>query len=483
MQEIDACLPEMDKMKRFEEQKLDIWLNSLYRKPLVIRGARQVGKSTLVRQFARDNGLTLHEVNLERHPALADVFKTHDIKKILGEIQFICGKGPVNAEKSLLFLDEIQATPVAIQTLRYFYEDCPELHVIAAGSLMEFALSKKTFTMPVGRIEYLFLGPMTFEETLLALGKERLLKLLRDYRADDAFPESAHERFLDIQRVYLLVGGMPEAVQRYVDTRDFDGVIDVHASIVETYRDDFAKYARQADLLRLHKVFDYVPMGIGEKFKYVRVDSRDQARELRRVVDLLAKAQVIMRAFHTDASGPPLRATIDDRIFKPFFLDCGLVNFICGVRKISPDVLKRREFINEGKIAEQFIAQHLSCLGRRNTRPILTYWLREGRSKNAEVDFIVQFDQSIVPIEVKAGKSGSLKSLQQFILQKKTERAIRFDLNPPSRMNVRHSLKQPDGTVSVSFNLLSLPLYMIEEAPRLFREGGRAKGEGTLIVD
>ncbi len=467
---IAACFARKEEMKRFEEKKLNAWLNSPYRKPLVIRGARQVGKSTMVRQFARENGLTLHEVNLERHPTLADAFKTHDIKRILGEIQFICGKGPVNVEKSLLFLDEIQATPVAIQTLRYFYEDCPELRVIAAGSLMEFALSKKTFTMPVGRIEYLFLGPMTFEETLLSLGEEHLLELLRGYRTTDAFPMSAHERLLELQRIFLLVGGMPEAVQRFVDTRDFDGVLDIHASIVETYRDDFAKYAGRTDLLRLHKIFDYVPKGIGEKFKYVRIDPGEQARELKKAVDLLAKAQVIMRAFHTDASGPPLGATIDDRIFKPFFLDCGLVNFICGIRQISPEILKRREFINEGKIAEQFIAQHIPCLGNRNTRPLLTYWLREGRSKNAEVDFIVQLDQWIVPIEVKAGKSGTLKSLQQFALQKGSERAVRFDLNPPSLMNVRHSLRQPGQTLNVSFDLLSLPLYMIEELPRIFKE-------------
>ena len=455
-------------MDRIAEKRLTAWLGSSYRKPLIIRGARQVGKSTLVRQFANHKKLTLYEVNLERHPTLVEVFKTQDTGKILRELEFICGKGPISGKNGLLFLDEIQAAPIAIQTLRYFYEDHPELPVISAGSLLEFTMSKHSFSMPVGRVEYLYLGPLTFEETLVAMEKHVLLNLLKNYQLHEVFPQTAHEQLLELQRVWFLVGGMPEAIQRFIDTNSLDAVFDVHASIIETYKDDFAKYATQADLLRLHKVFNYVPMAAGEKFKYVRVDPEAQSREISKAVDLLEKAQIIMKACHTDASGLPLGATINRRIFKLFFLDCGLMNSICGVQWIALNELKQKSFVNKGRMAEQFIAQHLAFIGKNNVSPVLTYWLREGRAGNAEIDFVTQLGQSIVPLEVKAGKSGSLKSLQQFVNQKKVRVGVRFDLNPPSYQHVSHALRQARETVQVEFDLLSLPLYMIEELPRIF---------------
>ena len=318
-------------MERIAEKRLSKWLDSPYRKPLIIRGARQVGKSTLVRQFAANHQRTLHEINLERHPTLADVFKTHDTDRILRELAFICGNGPISGENDLLFLDEIQAIPIAIQSLRYFYEDHPEIPVISAGSLLEFAMSRHSFSMPVGRVEYLYLGPVTFEETLAAMGKNHLLHLLENYQIEEPFPQSAHDQLIELLRLWFLAGGMPEAIQRFMDTDSLDEAFDVHASIIETYKDDFAKYATQSDLLRLHKVFNYVPMAAGEKLKYVRVDSEAQSRDISRAVDLLEKAQIIMKACHTDASGLPLGATVNRRIFKPFFLDCGLMNSICGV--------------------------------------------------------------------------------------------------------------------------------------------------------
>jgi uncharacterized protein len=455
-------------MDRIAEKRLTAWLGSSYRKPLIIRGARQVGKSTLVRQFANHKKLTLHEVNLERHPTLVDVFKTQDNGKILRELEFICGKGPISGKNGLLFLDEIQAAPIAIQTLRYFYEDHPELPVISAGSLLEFTMSKHFFSMPVGRVEYLYLGPLTFEEALAAMEKHVLLNLLKNYQLHEVFPQTAHEQLLELQRVWFLVGGMPEAIQRFIDTNSLDAVFDVHASITETYKDDFAKYSTQADLLRLHKVFNYVPMAAGEKFKYVRVDPEAQSREISKAVDLLEKAQIIMKVCHTDASGLPLGATINRRIFKLFFLDCGLMNSICGVQWIALNELKQKSFVNKGRMAEQFIAQHLAYIGKNNVSPVLTYWLREGRAGNAEIDFVTQLGQSIVPVEVKAGKSGSLKSLQQFVTQKKVLVGVRFDLNMPSYQHVSHALSQGGESVQVEFDLLSLPLYMIEELPRIF---------------
>jgi predicted AAA+ superfamily ATPase len=464
-------------MKRHAEIRLDEWFKNRRRKPMVIRGARQVGKSTLVRQFAKEKGLTLHEVNLERHLKLTDVFAGHDTQRILNELEFICQKGPINKKGSILFLDEIQSVPIAIQTLRYFYEDYPELPVIAAGSLLEFSLSKHSYSMPVGRIEYLFLGPVTYKETLSALDETDLLNLLDGYFLPDVFPTTAHERLLDVLRIYFLTGGMPEAVHVYADTRDLAKVFDVHASIIDTYRDDFTKYATQADLLRLHRVFDYIPISVGDRVKYVRIDPHEQARDLRNAMDLLTKAQVIMKAYHSDASGIPLRASIDQRKFKTYFMDCGLMNNMCGIQWISPDELKAKDFINKGKVAEQFIAQHIAFSGKSNKSPSLTYWLREGRSSNAEVDFVIQMGQYIVPVEVKAGKSGSLKSLLQFAHQKQIPNAIRFDLNLPTIQKVKHSIRQASDTVEVMFDLLSLPLYMVEEVGKIFYDYSGIKAD------
>lgn len=455
-------------MKRHAEKRLGEWLENPKRKPLVIRGARQVGKSTLVRQFAEENRLILHEVNLERYPKLIDVFSGHDTQRILKELEFISQKGPTNKPGSILFLDEIQSVPIAIQTLRYFYEDYPELPVVAAGSLLEFSLSKHAYSMPVGRIEYLYLSPVTFKETISALDEDDLLQLLEGYALPDALPTTAHDRLLEILRIYFLIGGMPEAVQVYIDTRDLNKVFDVHSSILDTYRDDFAKYGTQAELLRLHRVFDYIPVNAGDRIKYVRIDAHEQAGNLRNALDLLYKAQVVMKAFHSDASGIPVQASIDHRKFKTYFMDCGLMNSMCGIQWISPNELESKDFINKGRVAEQFIAQHIAFLGKSNKRPSLTYWLREGRSSNAEVDFVLQLGNQIVPVEVKAGKSGALKSLLQFVHQKATPAAIRFDLNLPSLQKVRHSIRQASDTVEVSFDLLSLPLYMAEEVERIY---------------
>ncbi|MCK5132174.1 MAG: ATP-binding protein [Candidatus Sabulitectum sp.] len=458
-------------MKRFAEKNLFRWLGASSRKPLVIHGARQVGKSTLVRQFAEKNGLNLHEVNLERHPTLVSVFKTNDPGRIIQELEYLCGKGSIRTGKDLIFLDEIQAIPEAIQSLRYFFEEHPHIPLIAAGSLLEFTLAKHSISMPVGRIQYLFLYPMSFEEVLEAMSQDDLLALLRTHQIGDDFPGTAHARLLDLQRKYFLTGGMPEAVQRYIESgEDFSQVTDVHASITETYKDDFAKYSRRSALQMIHRIFEYVPRGIGEKFKYFRVSPDSHARDVRTALELLVKAQLIVKTYHTDGSGLPLGATINERIFKPYFLDCGLVNHMCGVTRISLEELQTVSFINRGKITEQFIAQHLCSMGRTSGFKSLTYWLREGRTANAEVDFLIQLDQSIVPVEVKAGKSGSLKSLLQFVSQKKCTRAVRFDLNPPSLQHISHGLAQAGATVQVECDLLSLPLYLIEQLPRLFQQ-------------
>jgi predicted AAA+ superfamily ATPase len=451
-------------MKRLAERNLLAWYQNSGRKPLVIRGARQVGKSTLVRNFARDHGLELIEVNLERNRRLNDLFATQKMADICREIEVITDKSLSPVRGKLLFLDEIQATPAAIPCLRYFLEDMPELPVVSAGSLLEFVLAKHNFEMPVGRVEYLFLGPMSFQEYLLAHDRNRLLDLINDFRWNDTFSDAAHEKLLAELREFFVVGGMPEAVQRSVDGPDLNTMLDVQASICETYQDDFAKYARDSQLTLLQNLFRHVPVNAGAKVKYSSIDAHRPARQVRDAIDLLVKAGVFYRVTHSDASGMPLNAIINPKYYKLYFLDVGLLNFLCGTKYIAPEAIRTMDFINKGNVAEQFVAQHLCFAGRTNCAPELFYWLREGRTGNAEVDFLSADAKGMVPIEVKAGQSGALKSLHQFVLHKKVSRAVRYDLNRPSRQTVACSVSHGDGVTPVEFTMTSLPLYMIHRA-------------------
>jgi len=456
-------------MKRYAEDDMARWFRKPRRKPLVIRGARQVGKSTLVRNFAAQKGLTLHEINLERYRGLDALFRDGSTAEVIRELAYACGSTAIGSKKSLLFLDEIQATPNAIPFLRYLYEDLPELAVVAAGSLLEFTLGKHDYSMPVGRIEYLFLGPMTFSEFLLARGEEDLSTLLSEFMGSN-LPSTAHERLLLHFRDYLLIGGMPEAILGDCEGDGFADVADVHNSIIETYIDDFGKYARDSQLARLQTVFRYVPRHAGKKVIYAGIDPHCQARDLKPVIDLLLKANVILAAQHCDANGVPLRAEVDWRVRKLYFLDVGLLNSMGGRSHISIEQLRAGRFVNEGVLAEQFVAQHLRLASSRNRTPELNYWLREGRSNNAEIDFLIDHEGRVVPVEVKAGKAGSLKSLHRFMHDKQISEAIRFDLNLPSEQRVDVRFRLGKGAGHVQYKLYSLPVYTAEQLPRLLEK-------------
>lgn len=451
--------------ERMAELELKKWHDSKNRKPLVIRGARQVGKSTLVREFAKRYGIELFEINMERHYRLDEVFATLDVAKILRELEFTCGKGIL--DKGLIFLDEIQASPNAIKSLRYLYEERPDLPVIAAGSLLEFTLNETGFSMPVGRICYLHLQPLSFEEFLKAAGKKDLAKLISEWIPSEPFPESAHLRLIDHFRDFLLVGGMPEAVAVFSSGDGFEACAESHHSILETYRDDFGKYASKTQISRLRKLLDYVPMAVGEKFSYARAIPDERAKDVRQALDLLATAGIVTLAHHSDANGLPLGAEESPSVFKPFFLDVGLMNAVCGIRSISLEAMRDRRFVNEGKMAEQFVGQQLLTGGDCHRHPRLHYWLREGRQANAEIDFLLESAPSIIPVEVKSGASGSLKSLHQFVAVKKSPFAMRLDLNPPSLHQISVSALTPEGSKKVEYALYSLPLYLACQAERI----------------
>ena len=454
-------------IRRRQLRSLDAWLQRANRKPLILRGARQVGKSTLVRTFAQERGLTLFEINLERHLELDAVFATLSLDAILTELEGHFGSSLREAARPLLFLDEVQATPRALAALRYFYEERPELPVIAAGSLLEFALAEASFSLPVGRVESLHLQPCVFEEFLGALGETQLLDLLSELTVERGLAASSHRRLLERQRQFLFVGGMPEAVAAFVATGELAEAARVQASIVETYQDDFAKYARSHELARLHRVFAHVPRAIGQKVKYANISRDDRARDVRRAIDLLIQAGLVVPIYHSDATAIPLAATRNVDIYKLTFVDIGLMNRVCRLDWRDLARLDLRGLINEGNIAEQFVAQHLHLLFADYERPELHYWVRQRKSHNAEVDFVVAQGRRVIPVEVKAGERGTLRSLHQFVVDKKVALALRIDANPPSLQRVLTTTRQQKGLVEVDYALLSLPLYAIGQLPRL----------------
>ncbi len=448
-------------MQRLQSKLLNNWLQNNHRKPLIVRGARQVGKSTLVELFATENRQKLRCINLERHPELAEIFATKDPQRIIQQIEFLPKMGDISNE-SLLFFDEIQAVPEAIAALRYFYEEKPEIPVVAAGSLLEFALADHSFSMPVGRIQYLHMGPMTFSEFLLALNEERLYQFITGYEFGQEIGEVVHQRLLDLLKSYYYVGGMPEAVAVFAETRSYRAVSEVHQSIIDTYRDDFPKYAGSRNLNRMLNVFNFAARNVGIKVKYSNISRQEQSVTLKKDLELLAMARVISKVVHSHCSGLPLQADLEEKVYKLLFLDIGLMNAICGLDWLNLSQIDEGKFINQGAIAEQFIGQHLQAILADNTNRALNYWLREGKSSNAELDFVVALGGRIIPVEVKSGATGSLKSLHQFMGSKPASLAVRFDTQLPNVQQVETVIKQNKEQKQVSYPLISLPLYLVE---------------------
>lgn len=456
---------------RSAQSELLTWYQSKGRKPLIIRGARQVGKSTLVRQFAQDSGLKLVEINLEKHTGLNASFATLNVGRVLSELSVIAGMDLTAASQTVLFLDEIQATPRALQWLRYIYEERPSQAVIAAGSLLEFAIKDADFSMPVGRVDYLWLRPMSFFEYLGACQQHHLATLIAAVtpKTLEDFPRAAHAELLVKQREYLVVGGMPAVVTAYLD----EGPIAarrVQEAILASYLDDLAKYSRRHPLARLQRVFGTIPGVLGTRVKYAHLSRHDQNRDIKDVLDLLTMAGVILPIYHSDCSGIPLAAGEDTAALKLLFLDVGLACRALGLDWSEQLHLEGVRLINDGALAEQFVGQELAAVGSPREATHLHFWRRDKAQSEAEIDYVIALSRNIVPIEVKAGASGTLRSLHQFVLAKSPRLALRFDSSPPSQFMINHSVPGPDAQRTVEYPLLSLPLYFASQGPRLAKE-------------
>lgn len=452
-------------MYRFELDYLKQWKTRSSRKPIVIRGARQVGKSFLVRMFAEQEFGTLLEVNFEQNPGLASLFESKVPKTILSQLEARFDV-PVTPGRTLLFLDEIQAAPEVLAALRYFYEEIPELHVICAGSLLEFVLEEHSFPVPVGRIEYLHMGPMQFEEFLLALDRERLRQWLCDYTLESTVPDEIHREFLRLLRQYLVVGGLPAAVAVFTENESYRECEQVQQSIIATYRDDFSKYASKVKHRRVEKMFAGIPRLAGRKFMYSQIDREERSRDLSEALRLLCLARVAHQVRHTAANGLPLAAEADDRHFKTLFLDVGLLCRSLGLSVADIEQPDNVLLVNRGALCEQFVGQHLAFARPAYEEPGLHCWMRRERNSGAEVDFVIAVGPTVVPIEVKAGKTGTLKSMHLFVQEKSRDFALRFNTDTPSLCQAKTSLGAGDQK---QFRLLSLPLYLVGQTRRLCR--------------
>ncbi len=394
-------------MYRFARDQLVRWISAPRRKPLVVRGARQVGKTWLVEHVVAAEFDSLVKVDLEKRRDLHVHFGDNlDPTVIVRRLELDSGTRIVPG-RTLLFLDEIQACPRAMLALRYFYEQLPDLHVIAAGSLLEFALGD--ISVPVGRVQYLHLYPMTFREYLLGIDNEVAAESVVQHPA--RVDAGIQRQLLEELKTYFFVGGMPESVRVYRDTHSMVEAFRVQNEIIGSYRDDFAKYTPRVDRACLDTVLLNVARDVGEQIKYTRLDSSHSGPTNRRAFELLCKAHVIHKIMSCDPSGLPLGASANEKRFKAALLDIGLLQTLCQV----PAELELRHndllAMYRGKLAEQFIAQELIA---SHASPLF-FWAREARGSNAEIDYLVIREGRVVPVEVKSGAGGSLRSLHMML--------------------------------------------------------------------
>jgi hypothetical protein len=430
-------------MKRFIDAHLLAWSQQKGFKPLLLRGARQVGKTYAVRTLGKRFD-TFIEINLEVNPKAREMF-TQDLypQRIIQEIAYLT-KQEIVPGKTLLFFDEVQAEPKAIQALRYFYEMMPELHVVAAGSLLDFAI--ESVGLPVGRVEFLYMYPLSFFEFIDALGESILLKALINHDASQPISTIAHDRLLQLVKEFLAIGGMPEAVSVWAQEKNALRCFKIHQSLIGSYRQDFNKYAKKNQIKYLDILFDAIPLQLGKKFKYSDIPGEFRKRELAPCIDLLATAGVIHKVYDTAAQGLPLGAQIDPDAFKLIFLDVALAQAVLGLDSTEWLLSAEQPWVNKGEIVEAFVGQELLAYSSPLQKQSLYYWLRNERTAQAEVDYVAVIKQAIVPIEVKSGAGSTLKSMHIFL-----------EKHPKSLFGIRFSTQN----YSVYETIYSYPLYAI----------------------
>lgn len=433
--------------------ELQRWAKKRNRKPLVLRGARQVGKTSVINEFGREFDNYLY-VNLE-DKNIYELFNcATDVKELL--IDLFTAKGMVQNEGcTLLFIDEIQNSPQAVALLRYFYEELPQLYVVAAGSLLE-SLIDTHISFPVGRVEYMAMHPCSFREFLTATGNGVLRKRVEE---DPLKSVAFHEKLLQLFNRYALIGGMPEVIAQYIETKDLVGLNDVFESLLNGYQDDVEKYARnhtQTGVIR-----HILTAGWGEAASTITLGrfagSEYKAREMGEAFATLEKAMLLELAYPVTQTSLPL---LPDRKRAPklLWLDSGLVNYAAGIQK---EVFAAKDIFNawRGRFAEHIVAQELLTLNNRFGQK-RSFWVRQKVGATAEVDFVWQHDARLIPIEVKAGHNAHLRSLHSFIDNSEScQLAVRVWSQP-------FSVDRVVTNAGNSFTLLNVPFYLVGFLPK-----------------
>lgn len=455
-------------MKRKAEQYFIEWVKNKRRKPLVVRGARQLGKTWLVRNLANTQGMNLIELNFEKDAALKTLFQSNDPKEYISLLELHTGKS-IDIETSLLFLDEIQAFPEMLAKLRWLYEDMPDLAVIATGSLLDFTLADHTFSMPVGRISYFFLEPFTFEEFLEISGQKVLVDYIENLTIEDiqkcpVINSMIHQKLLNLFKDYTLIGGMPEVLNTWFETNSYVAAAKVQQELLNTYRDDFAKYSHKSQTDILEEVIGAIPKMLGNTIKYSNINHNRRSEVVKKALDLIVTARIVHKVHSSSAEGIPLGATVNTKKFKTLFLDTGLVSAALDLRMDTEIKNTDLVLVNKGALAEQVAGQLLRTLDPGYTKVALYYWSRDKKGSEAEVDYLIQSGSDIIPIEVKAGSTGSMKSLHTLMFQKKLPVAVRLNSDQPSIVKIQHKINAIDR---VNYTLLSLPLYMTGQIKKL----------------
>ncbi len=453
-------------MKRKAIGFLNEWIESAHRLPLVIKGARQVGKTWLVRHFAESIGKKLIEINFEQDVSFATLFDSNQPKQILINLSGSLGI-EIDPENCILFLDEIQEVPHLYEKLRWFADDMPELPVITAGSLLEVVVSDRRMSKPVGRINYMYLEPFSFEEFLLASGKDTLCTLLRDFTLRSSIPLHTHNILTALFKDYVFVGGMPAAIKVWVKTQSLNAVSQVHRDLLETYREDFDVYSGRLTAKRLNDVFSQVPRLLGKKFIYREIDKKIRIDSIKKALTLLCKARICHKVKASAANGVPLDVEIRERYFKVLFIDVGLCSSMLKLSYNQIRTTEELDLVNSGGIAEQVVGQLLRTINPLYEDPELYYWLITEDAGNAELDYVIQHRADVVPIEVKAGSAGRLRSLHMFMSIKKRSYAVRIFSGPAQTDEIDVII--PSGE-SVNYTLHSLPFYLTEQIQRLLED-------------
>jgi predicted AAA+ superfamily ATPase len=412
------------------ERKIDVelveWMRKPSRKPLLVRGARQVGKSTAIRNFSKHFDHFI-EINFDEQPLYQQLFSmTSDVHDVLEQLAIITQTEIIEG-KTLVFLDEIQACLPAISKLRYFYEKKPNLHIIAAGSLLEFALAELP-SFGVGRVRSLFMYPFSFIEFLGALNEKRLVSMLQQSNPSKPINLIFHEKLKIYLKKFLIIGGMPQAVQTYVAKGDLLEVQRILDDLIITIQADFVKYKKKIPPASIKTIFESIVNQVGKKYKFTNDFTSLTIVIIKQVIDLLEMAGLVYPVTHSSSNGIPIGAEINPKKTKLLIFDTGIYQRILGLNVADLLLKDDVEVINKGNIAELFVGLELIKSTQCYEKTGLYYWHREAKNSQAEVDYVIQIQDVIIPLEVKAGTKGAMQSLYLFMNEKKSSFGIRVSL-------------------------------------------------------